>query len=631
MKKVVFITYLFFFIQIFGFTQTMNLELAEFTITSSFNKPPSSSSFIIKHQADSNNLLVEKSVAEVLQNDGVYLKAYNSGGLVTMGNRGFGASSTKIFWNGFLLNSPLNGTFDLNLQGIYPTSTEVIFNKSNSPVEGNISGAGGSVWINEVIPSGKETLRGAFSIGSFSTYKGNAGYTLKRNKFTNNFQIGYISAKNDYWYRPVTGFNPNKERLQNADIRQFNVSNATDIRLNKSKFEVRLHYSNSARGIPPPITANGPVSFQTDQSFKGGLAWITYINAQSVVSFNTAVLYDILNYFPVRSIASSLNYHVTSLPFSFRWEYRRWNHKLNVHLNQTYYHVQSSEVTAPDEFLHIGTIEFQKDEPGWLDYGFNVQQMIRNGNSIKPSFRLFGGTKLGTDLKWTLSYAETRQMPTINDRYWPLSGNPQLKYETNKSIELGIYFKKKIHSNWNLSSSLALFNNVVDDWIGWIQVNGDFWRPFNVQKVRSQGIDFHNTWKWKIRPDLALELNYNLNIANPIVLKKYLGNPAQVGKRLIYVPISQQAITLPIIFRSFTLKPSWRHVSSRYTTADNSEDYALESFVLFDVEGRYRLGFKQIKTNMMVKIENVFNRPYEMIAYRPMPGRYVEIGFGFGL
>jgi hypothetical protein len=79
----------------------MNLELAEFTITSSFNKPPSSSSFILKHQADSNNLLVEKSVAEVLQNDGVYLKAYNSGGLVTMGNRGFGASSTKIFWNVF--------------------------------------------------------------------------------------------------------------------------------------------------------------------------------------------------------------------------------------------------------------------------------------------------------------------------------------------------------------------------------------------------------------------------------------------------------------------------------------------------------------------------------------------------
>jgi hypothetical protein len=110
-------------------------------------------------------------------------------------------------------------------------------------------------------------LIGAFSIGSFSTYKGNAGYTLKRNKFTNNFQIGYISAKNDYWYRPVTGFNPNKERLQNADIRQFNVSNATDIRLYKSKFEVRLHYSNSARGIPSNYR-QWAVSFQTDQSFK---------------------------------------------------------------------------------------------------------------------------------------------------------------------------------------------------------------------------------------------------------------------------------------------------------------------------------------------------------------------------
>ncbi len=631
MKKVVFITCLFFLIQMSGFTQAMNLELAEYTITSSFNRPPASSSFIIKHQVDSNYLLGEKSVAELLQSDGVYLKAYNSGGLVTMGNRGFGASSTKIFWNGFLLNSPLNGTFDLNLQGIYPASTQVLFNKSNSPVEGNISGAGGSVWINEIIPTSSETLHGAISVGSFSTYKVNAGYTLRKNILTNNLQVGYISSKNDYWYKPVTGFNPYKERLQNADIRQFNVSNATDLRMNKSKLEVRLHYSNAARGIPPPITANGPVSFQADQSFKGGVSWITYLNAQSVVSFNSAVMYDILNYFPVRSIASSLNYHVTSIPFSLRWEYRRWNHKLNVHLNQTYYHVQSSEVTAPDEFLHIGTIEFQKDEPDWLDYGFNVQQMIRNGKSIKPSFRLFGGTQLGSDLKWTLSYAETRQMPTMNDRYWPLSGNPQLNYETNKSIELGIYFKKNIKNNWNMSSSMAIFNNVVDDWIGWIQVNGDFWRPFNVQKVRSQGIDFHNALKWAIGHDLKLELNYNLNIANPIVLKKYLGNPAQVGKRLIYVPLSQQSLSLPITYRTFTLKPSWRYVSSRYTTADNSADYALKSFALLDVEGHYRLKIKQIRTNLMVKIENVFNRPYEMIAYRPMPGRYIEIGFGFGL
>ena len=45
----------------------------------------------------------------------VYLKSYGLGGLATPSFRGSGASHTPVIWNGFNLQSPLNGQVDFSL------------------------------------------------------------------------------------------------------------------------------------------------------------------------------------------------------------------------------------------------------------------------------------------------------------------------------------------------------------------------------------------------------------------------------------------------------------------------------------------------------------------------------------
>ncbi|MCO6461067.1 MAG: TonB-dependent receptor [Saprospiraceae bacterium] len=624
------------FFAIFGFPiasigQIKENNLQEVVITSSFNKASSDGAFVIQYKPDSNYILTDKTSAEVLQEDGIYLKAYNSGGLVTAGNRGFGASQTRVFWNGFMVNSPLNGTMDLNLLGIHPASSLIIFNKSNSPVEGNISGPGGSIWIYDQIPQGNESLRFALAAGSFSTFKGSGSYTFRSDIFRNHSRVSVLASENDYKYRPVIGFNLPKQKLANADVKQISLNNSTQVVLPRLKLDIRLNYNRAQRGIPPPITASDPISFQLDESFKAGISGQHYFNGHSGISFNAGYLFDILHYFPIREVKSSLNYYVTSIPVSLRWEYRKWNHALNFHLNQTAYHVNSSEIVTPDEHLTVGTLELKRDDDKVFDYGMNVQQMLRNGEWIKPSYRIYVGSRPGKNLNVTLAYAVTKQLATLNDRYWPISGNPDLLTETDRSIELVLRYKNTFINGLATRSKIALFHNQVDDWIAWIQVAGDFWRPFNVQKVKSLGLDLNSKWDYKINEKAAMGINYNLNLSNPVVTRRYQGGIAQVGKRLIYVPLCQQSVAAQLTYGRFSLRPSLRYASSRYTTADNSIDYALDPYVLVDCELNYTLKIRKARINTMFKVENIFDYAYEMIAYRPMPGRYFELGFGVGL
>lgn len=607
------------------------IQLPEAMITSSFNRPPATASFIIKHKIDSNYLYTGQASPYILQNDGVYLKSYNDGGLVTAGNRGFGAGHTKVFWNGFLLNSPLNGTIDLNLLGINPATTEIVFNKSNSPVEGNISGAGGSVWISDHIPGQHDQWRLAVSAGSFETFRAAAGYTFRKGRFANHLQLTALSTANDYSYHSVTDFRRPLLRLENADVRQYNISNASRIELGSSRLDLRVNFNRTERGIPPPITSTGPYSFQEDQAVRAGVAWSKATGPYGEIAANVGFLYDELLYYPVRNENKPLSYYTTSLPVSARWNYTRWKHRLNLHFNYARYLVGSTEIDPPDENQLFGTAEIDRISSGFVQYGGSFQQMLRNGVWIPASYRLYVGTKIAEGLSWTLAYANTSQAPTLNDRYWPLSGNPDLKTEINRSWELGLNYRRQISGTTDLTASLSLFNSSVDNWIAWMQVVGDFWKPFNVQKVRSEGLDLHTELRHQFTQKVSFDLVYNLSVADPRVVERYVSSPAVIGRRLIYVPLLQQSLALPVRISKHTVKPAFRFASSRYTTADNLDQYALPAYYLFDLEYNFRFRLKKVECNAVLKANNIFDHYYETIAFRPMPGRYFELGMGVRL
>ena len=171
-------------------------------------------------------------------------------------------------------------------------------------------------------------------------------------------------------------------------------------------------------------------------------------------------------------------------------------------------------------------------------------------------------------------------------------------------------------------------NNSVDNWISWVPLSGDLWRPFNVQKVNSIGLDMNLKQKFRINKKQKLSLIYNLSYAEPIIKAVYTGTQALIGKQLIYVPAIQHALAISFEMRRHEVFTNWRYIGSRFTTSDNDIGFQLPAYALWDIGHRFRFKFGKIPFSSRFQLNNILNKSYENIAYRAMPGRNLEFSIG---
>ena len=593
-------------------------------ITAPFNQPIQNAVFIIKHLPDSNEIGVLTPLTDLMANDGVYFKSYSANGLSTASNRGFGASQTKVYWNGFLLNSPLNGTMDLNLINIDASSTKVTFVKSNIPVMGGLSGPGGSIWIEPSFVNSKNESSINLRLGSFNTYNITAALQTSKKSFVNILRFGAGKADNNYKYRSVLNYKRPYVRLKDAESSQWSLSDNMLIKLRASQLNINLLFNDNKRSLPPTITSSGPAAFQKDRAIKAGLSYDSALGKFSQISVNAGYSYDELLYYFVKNEKGHASYFVHTFPLSINSSTRLLHHEIKLNFNNIFYNIQSSEIEVPEEINHNLTIEINNGEDHFINYGGSFQKQLTTFYNPPPSYRLYTEGKFPKNFKMSLSYARTHQLPTLNDRYWPLSGNVDLLVEESSSFELNTNYFNSNGSGNSFLISASLFHNTVDNWIAWIPVSGDFWSPFNVQKVISKGVDINMDRKFRLRENVNIKVNYNLNISDPKIDKIYLGSPAIVGKKLIYVPNFQQGISATVYLSTSNFYALWRNVGKRFTSFDNDKVYQLNSYSLFDIGYKRSIRIKESRINVGLKANNIFDSSYETIAYRPMAGRSFE-------
>ncbi len=593
-------------------------------ITAPFNQPIQNAVFIIKHLPDSNEISVLTPLTDLMANDGVYFKSYSANGLSTASNRGFGASQTKVYWNGFLLNSPLNGTMDLNLINIDASSTKVTFVKSNIPVMGGLSGPGGSIWIEPSFVNSKNESSINLSLRSFNTYNITAALQTSKKSFVNILRFGAGKADNNYKYRSVLNYKRPYVRLKDAESSQWSLSDNMLIKLRASQLNINLLFNDNKRSLPPTITSSGPAAFQKDRAIKAGLSYDSALGKFSQISVNAGYCFDELLYYYVKNEKGHASYSVHTFPLSLNSSTRLFHHEIKLNLSNTFYNIQSSEIDVPEEINHNLTIEVNNGEDHFINYGGSFQKQLTTFYNPPLSYRVYTEGNFSKNFKISLSYARTHQLPTLNDRYWPLSGNVDLLVEESSSFELNTNYFNSNGSGNSFLISASLFHNTVDNWIAWIPVLGDFWRPFNVQKVISKGVDVNMDRKFRLRENVNIKVNYNLNISDPKIDKIYLGSSAIVGKKLIYVPNVQHGISATIYLKHSSFYSFWRSVGKRFTSFDNDKAYQLNSYSLFDIGYKRSIRIKESRINVGLKANNIFDSSYETIAYRPMAGRSFE-------
>jgi outer membrane cobalamin receptor len=413
-----------------------------------------------KVRIDSSLLLprINNDLSTILaQNSTIYINSYGIGGPATASFRGTSSSHTQVEWNGIKINSPMLGQMDLSQVPVSKfDGIEILYGAAGIA---ETSGAFGGV-INLVSSpdwNNKISLLVAPTIASFSTYNFNANFAAGSSTFQSLTKMNYCNSVNDFPYYD----NSYQVRDQkNASFNTYGLTQEFFFRIKKKDFlSAKVWYNYDFRNIPPNITDTDSTHFenQKEKTLRSLVEWKRFEKKFS---------------FTLRSgfVDQFTNYKLDSL--NAVHQYYSWVNRL--------------------KFLYSG-IKKLKIRPG-LDFNYDrVESDNYNGIKTRSTMGLFSefnyevnkkiqltlvlreeyvDTKflplipaLGIDYKpfnkidFTLSanFSRNYKNPSLNDLYWSLSGNPDLKSETDYAAEMSaLYHFRNKKENFLLETELTV-------------------------------------------------------------------------------------------------------------------------------------------------------------------------------
>lgn len=255
--------------------------------------------------------------------------------------------------------------------------------------------------------------------------------------------------------------------------------------------------------------------------------------------------------------------------------------------------------TSPMKVLssHAGYAQAQVNLLDRVFFSGGVRQDSFNTFGDATTYRGTGGylhQETGTKIRG--SYATGFRSPTINQLFFPNFGNPDLKPEKNKGLDVGIdqrVFGEKVFLTatyfWNH------FDNLIQN-----VAAGALLRPENVGQARTQG--------WELGFRAKLLQNLDLRGQYTYTLSRDLSN----NRRLSRWPIDQASLGLSYQpMQSMHANVDYRFVGARNNDANNTPSQRMGSFGVVNVSTTYDVS----KTMQLFgRVDNLTNQQYEEIA-----------------
>jgi iron complex outermembrane receptor protein len=212
-----------------------------------------------------------------------------------------------------------------------------------------------------------------------------------------------------------------------------------------------------------------------------------------------------------------------------------------------------------------------------------------------------------------MNASKNYRVPTFNDLYWQgagATGNLEVLPETSWQAELGQTLEVE-----NSALSLNVYSITTNNLIQWRPNSEGIWMAMNVQDVSQYGLELGFDWKMKWgHQELVLDSEY--------AFTKSVDNTT--NKQLLYVPEHLLRSNLAYQYKKLIAFYQFLYNGSVYTTTDNND--SLPGYILgnigLDYHGPHVSGIKFI---LGIKVNNLFNKSYQNVAYRPMPNRNFQI------
>jgi len=213
--------------------------------------------------------------------------------------------------------------------------------------------------------------------------------------------------------------------------------------------------------------------------------------------------------------------------------------------------------------------------------------------------------------------------PGFDDLFWSggsfASGNPDLLPEESFNWDGGIYLKPLK----GLELSSVYFQSYTDNLIQWFPSPGGTWRPDNIGKVHTQGLENALTWLIPLKEEsltfLEVRGGYTWMTA-----REQTDGSINAGNQLPYRPVHAADASLSLIRNRHSLTVTSRYMGYRYTNMANTK--YLDDVLTFDsvLKVAFDGGFYG-----SFSVLNIGNIQYvDKLGY-PVPGREWTLSGGY--
>jgi iron complex outermembrane receptor protein len=565
------------------------------------------------------------------RHSGVFIKNYGPGSLSSTSLRGGTAGQTALLWNGFSLQSPMNGQADLSLLPAFFADEVQVQLGGGSALWG--SGAmGGAIFMNNHRPAkqGFSAQLGisTISIGDFSQ---NLKLSFSQQNFSTTLRMFNKNASNQYSFVNPLNVEGLIEKQQLAAFNQRGILHETWFRLgNNHQFDLRWWWQDNDRDIPPSVDFAFYESLQKDKALRLSGQYQFTLPALMIAvrgaRFNDEIFYSDNFGYEGNSFFTNLVGETEA-----RWTPTK-NLVITTGLNAQQVKANAQEYVIEKERAStalFASFKWQALE-NKLNLALSGRQEFVEGYEIpfSPSTSISWNFIDNWAIKANTGYSYL--LPSLNDLYWNPGGNPELKPEQGWSTDLRLERTiRESENNYNFKPfsvvSLGVYNRKIKNWIVWLPTadNPWIWSPENRLEVRSYGFESQVGGYWRQANNLIKwTLRYILTEAK-LTKSVYEGDPSY-HKQLTYVPRHKAGANLLYQYKSIGFSYNHDFTGIRYTSSDNEE--WLPAFHLGDVAIHYFYRLSAYQLGLNLGVENIWNTRYQILANRPMPLRYVRAG-----
>ena len=598
--------------------KVVEVSASRITAFANANKTETFDSTFLSRYSTSN-------LADILSNESqIFVKSYGLGSLATTSFRGSGASHTAVLWNGFNLQSPMNGIIDMSL---IPANfmSDIKIQYGGAGAMWGTGAVGGSIHLN----NSSEYSRGVSvstntAFGSFSDKQQQANIEISKKRFITSIKIFNHEAKNDFPFINSAQYGKPEQKQSNAELKEYGFLQENYFKINeKQKISTHFWYQNNDRNIPPSMTQNINVSNQKDEFYRLTADWQRISSGLTVLA--RAAYFDEFLFFTDSSINvdSRSRSKIFIVEAESRFSLTKYD-LLNVGVNNTNSEAFTEEYIGnphQNRTAIFASYKLHTKNNLWNVVLSARQEFIENkAIPFAPSI----GFK-GRFLKYfyiKANAAKHYRIPTFNDLYWAQGGNPNLQPENGWSEEATLehLFATKIIS-WELSATA--FNRNIDNWIIWLPNNYGIWSPKNVLQVWSRGLEYKakiSVKKNKFNFTIGGFYNYVLSTNE----KAATTSDPSLGKQLIYVPIQNAQGNATIGYKGTSLSYTQIYTGYRYTFSDNSKYLKPYSIANVTISQTFSLSTSKIK--VYAQLNNIWQETYQVLAYRAMPLFSYQVG-----